>query len=260
MNTITKSVAGLTGVALTVAVTYLLDPDNGRQRRSTLGAQCKNAGTRINERARSLKEGVSHRYQDVTARARSWFDARKRTDQGLARTIRVSLRRAVPQANGIGVVAHGDQIILHGDVLAQEHQHVLEVARAVPGVGSVMDHLTDVPEVSAPKIGPRLRQGFSSVRDNLAQPHWSPTARVSTGAVGLALVRFGATHRNLVGGIGALAGAALIARSVFNTPLRQIARRKAKAAEAPEMPEAASPRTTRAAERFTGTERFERVM
>lgn len=261
MNTVTKSLAGLTGVGFTLAAAYLFDPDNGRQRRSTLGTQCKKAGARINEGARVVKDGLSHRYQDASSRARSWFDERKRSDVGLARTIRTDLRRAVPSFNGIGVVAHGDQVILHGDVLTQEHDHVLQVVRGVPGVGNVADHLSEVGEIAPQKIGPRVRRGFTSMRDNLAQPNWSPSARVGSGAVGLALLRWGATHRNVYGGIGALLGAVLIARSVLNRPLRQMATRKGKA-EALEAVEGAGQRAARAAESLAGAaaERRERIV
>lgn len=225
MNNVTRSLAALTGVAITVGTAYLFDPDSGADRRSRLGSQFKKAGGKINERSREARDGLSHRYHQASARAVSWYDARKSPDNALARRVRIDLWRTVAHPAAIGVIAHDGAVILHGDVLASEHEQVLKVVRSVQGVGSVTDHLAEVTALEPQKIGERVRLGFVHARDDLAQPQWSTSTRMGTGALGLGLLRWGVQHRNLYGGIGALAGVALLVRSVFNTPLPSIGAR-----------------------------------
>jgi len=234
MNANTRaSIIGLAGVALAVPLVYLLDPDNGRQRRTTLGSQCKRAAGQIKDRSQSVREQVGSQYQSTYTRVRSWLDARKRSDEMLARSVRMELFRAFPRSPGIGVVAHDGKVILHGEVLAMEHDRVLQVVRATPGVVSVADHLAQVTEFAPQKIGPRLRQGFVIARDSLAEPHWSTPTRVCSGTAGVVLLRWGSQHRSAYGGLAALAGVALIARSVLNTPLRRLGTRSRVSAPQP---------------------------
>jgi hypothetical protein len=250
MNAATKStIAGIGGLALAVPLAYLFDPDNGRQRRAALGAQCSKAVDQVKARSKQTGEQLSDRYQTVSARARSWFTGRKRPDETLASTVRMNLYRAVPPLTGVGIVAHNGEVILHGDVLAQEHDRVLQLVGSVPGVTKVVDHLSPVATVAPQTIGPRVRQGFTVVRDSLAEPHWSAPTRVGTGAVGVALLRFAVTHRNVYGGLFALAGAALLARSLINQPLRSLGtRRETIAGEARDAVQTTKARAARASE------------
>jgi hypothetical protein len=250
MNTTTRaSIIGLTGIALTIPLVYLLDPDNGRQRRATFGSQCKRTAGQLKERTNTVREQLSSRYQSTSAQARSWLDARKRTDEALTRSVRMELWRAFPQSTSIGVVAHGGKVILHGEVLAREHERVLQVVRATPGVVIVADHLAQVSDFAPVRIGPRLRQGFLIARDNLSEPHWSAPTRVWSGTVGLALLRWGSQRRSAYGGLAALAGVGLLVRSVFNTPLRRLgARGRMGVSEPREAAEAAAERAARVAD------------
>jgi len=250
MNTATKStIAGISGLALVVPLVYLFDPDNGRQRRAALGARYSNAMSQLKTRTQHTRERLSDRYQNASARARSWLAGRKRPDETLASTVRMNLWRAVPPLTGVGVVAHNGEIILHGDVLAQEHDRVLQVVGSVPGVVNVVNHLSPVAEVAPQTIGPRVRQGFTVIRDSLAEPHWSPPTRVCTGTVGLALLRLAVQHRNVYGGLVALAGAALVTRSLFNQPLRSLGSLGERVeSEAHEAVQAAKARAARAGE------------
>jgi len=250
MNTATKStIAGISSLALAVRLVYLLDPDNGRQRRAALGAQCGKAVDQLKARTQETREQLSDRYHSAYARARSWLTSRRRQDETLSSTIRMNLFRAVPPLNRVGVVAHNGEVILHGDVLAQEHDRVLQIVGSVPGVVKVIDHLSPVADVAPQPIGPRVRQGLSVVRDSLAEPHWSPPTRVCTGAMGFALLRFAVLHRDVYGGLAALAGAALLARSLTNQPLRTLGTRRGKVeSEAREAVQNVKARAARASE------------
>lgn len=225
MNTLSRSLAGLSGIAVAVGLAYLFDPDNGKQRRSRLGSQYRNAASRINERSHALRDQLSNRYRGASARAISWYDSRKNPDRDLMRRVRMEVARSIPHPGTIGVIAHDNTVILHGHVVESEHEEVLKCVRGVAGVENVTDHLVEIPVAQPDRLGARIRQGFVRTRDGFAQPQWSPPARVGSAAVGLALVRFGATHRNMYGGISALVGAGLLARSLFNRPFREMGSR-----------------------------------
>jgi len=231
MNRPTQVIAALSGIALTAAGAYLFDPDSGKRRRSELGDRCKRAAKRINDQAHTLGDGISHQYKDVSSRARSWFSSEERKDKALARRVRIDLWRAVPDTQKVGATAHEGEIILHGDVLAKEHQHVLDVVRSVEGVRNVADHLTERADIPKPAGRARLQQGYVTVRNNLMQEKWTPPTRVCSSALGLGLMGWGVQHRNAVGIAGALAGAALVLRSASNVPFSRFARRGRTTAE-----------------------------
>lgn len=231
MNRSTQVIAALSGIALTAASAYLFDPDSGKRRRSELGDRCKGAAKRLNQQAHTLGDGISNQYKDVSSRARSWFSSDERKDKALARRVRIDLWRAVPDTQKVGVIAHEGEVILHGDVLSKEHQHVLDVARSVEGVRKVSDHLTERGEIPKPAGSQRLQQGYVTVRNNLMQEKWTPPTRVCSSALGLGLMGWGVQHRNAVGIAGALAGAALVLRSASNVPLSRFARRSKADAE-----------------------------
>lgn len=232
MNRPGQVIVALSGVAATALGAYLLDPDNGRRRRSQLGDRCKSAATDLNKRAHSLGDDLSHRYKDMSFRARSWFTSDERSDRVLERKVKVDLWRAVPDTQRIGVIVHDGDVILHGDVLASEHGHVLEVVRAVEGVRNVTDHLSERAQIERPTGPGRLKQGYVTVRNNLIQEKWTPPTRVCGSTVGLALMGWGARHRNAAGIIGALVGAALVLRSASNMPFARMVRRGKSSAEA----------------------------
>jgi hypothetical protein len=240
-KTISRSFAGLTGVALAAGAIYLFDPEKGKTRRAQLGEQCKSAARRLNDGTHGLGDQISHQYRGASARVSSWFNARSRADASLGRRVRIELFRAMRDSSGVGVIAHDGTVILHGEVPPQQHKQILQIVSGVEGVVGVADHLTDIGGVKGGVQGARARimqrfsgaqERFTRVRDSVMQDHWTPTTRVCSGTLGLALLRWGATHRkSLVGGIGALAGAVMIVRSATNTPVNRWVRRAQHAAD-----------------------------
>jgi hypothetical protein len=230
-KSISRSLAGLTGLAMAAGAVYLFDPKQGKRRRAEISGQCKSAARRISDGTHHLGDEISSRYHGASTRVSSWFSSRARADAGLARRVRIDLWRAMKDSSGIGVIAHDGTVILHGEIPPHQHKQVLQVVSATEGVVGIADHLTDIggAKSSAPRV--RIQERFNRVRDSLMQEHWSPTARVCSGTVGLALLRWGATHRNFGGGIGALTGAVLLVRSTTNTPLKQLVRRGQRAVE-----------------------------
>jgi hypothetical protein len=225
MNRPSQVLAALSGIAITAAGAYLLDPDNGKRRRAQLGDRCKSTAKQLNDRAHRIGGDIKHQYKGASARARSWLSSDNRKDNALARRVKIDLWRAVPDTGNVGVIAHDGEIILHGHVLASEHDHVLNVVRSVEGVRNVSDHLSERAEIAQPAGAARLKQGYVTVRNNLMQDKWTPPTRVCSGTVGLGLMGWGLRHRNAVGIIGAVTGAALVLRSASNVPFSRLAGR-----------------------------------
>jgi gas vesicle protein len=225
MNRPSQVLAALSGIAITAATAYLLDPDNGKRRRSQLGDRCKSTAKQLNDRAHKIGDDIKHQYKGASVRARSWLSSDDRKDSALARRVKIDLWRAVPDTEKVGVIAHDGEIILHGHVLASEHDHVLNVVRAVEGVRNVSDHLAERDEIARPAGTARLKQGYVTVRNNLMQDKWTPPTRVCGSTVGLGLMGWGVRHRNAVGIIGAVTGAALVLRSASNIPFSRLAGR-----------------------------------
>jgi BON domain len=236
-RTLSRSLTGLTGVALAAGAIYIFDPDKGPSRRAQIGERYKSAARKVSAGTHDLGDQLSHRYRGASARVSSWFNTRSRADAALGRRVRIDLFRALKDSTGIGVIAHDGTVILHGEVLPQQRKQVLQVVSGVPGVTGISDHLTDIGggtmKSTVQGARSRIQQRFSQaqerithVRDSLMQDHWTPTTRVCSGTLGLALLRWGATHRrSLVGGIGALTGAVLLVRSTTNTPVNRWVRR-----------------------------------
>jgi gas vesicle protein len=258
MNTTSKTAAGIAGVALAATAIYLFDPKKGKERRAELGGRCRSAGRRIADGSQKLGSQISDRYHAGQMRVSSWFDRTSREDATLARRVRMDLWRKVPGLKGVGIIAHEGQIILHGYVPPGEHQHVLQVVGGVEGVSSVADHLSErapaetATQGSASGNGAHPGNAFARLKEGFTQEHWSAPARMGTGALGLALLRWGATHRNFVGGIGALTGAVLLVRSSTNTPLKQLVRRGKHAVEDSSVGEALTEAASQAAEGLQG--------
>lgn len=224
-KSLSRSLAGLTGIALASGAIYLFDPKNGQRRRAQIGEQCRSAARRISDGTHHLGDEISSRYQGAQTRLSGWFNPRARADSGLARRVRIELWRVMKDSSAIGVIAHDGTVILHGEVMPNQHKQVLQVVSSVKGVSGIADHLTQIGggRINAPRI--RVQERFNRVRSSLMQEHWTPTTRVCSGTLGLALLGWGATHRNLFGGIGALTGAALVVRSSTNKSFGQLVRR-----------------------------------
>jgi hypothetical protein len=230
-KSISRSLAGVTGIALAAGAIYLFDPRKGKARRARIGEQCKSAAHRLNDGTHHLGDEISERCRGASSRVSAWFNPHSRADAGLARRVRIDLWRTLKSSSGIGVIAHDGTVILHGEVPPQQHKQVLQTVAATEGVVGIADHLTEIGETKSGAPRRRIQERFTQVRDSLMQDQWSPATRVCSGTLGLALLRWGATHRDVFGGIGALTGAVLLVRSTVNRPLKRLVRRGQHAVE-----------------------------
>jgi uncharacterized membrane protein len=153
------------------------------------------------------------------------------SDEVLAERVRSALGRAVSHPSAIDVsTRQNGWVRLNGAVLAHEYPELLDVVCSVRGVREICDELAvyedseGIPELQGGR--PRRRTRFAFLREN-----WPPAIRLVAGTTGSALLglgawrMFGARERRLVGTYSVVAGGLLLARSLFNRPVRQVAAR-----------------------------------
>jgi osmotically-inducible protein OsmY len=109
-------------VATGVAVEYLLDPERGKARRST-----------IRDKAGHTARGGRH----LLAAARYRVKGRSADDPVLHERVRETLGRHVSRPHAVSVLVQDGRATLSGDVLASEQDDALRAVRRVPGIKHV---------------------------------------------------------------------------------------------------------------------------
>jgi uncharacterized membrane protein len=213
----------LMGVAVGAAITFLFDPRSGRRRRAVLRDRLTGFTSDLDDAARVAARDLAHRSRGLKARVERMFssDDGRPSDDVLVERVRASLGRAVSHPGAIEVSAHEGNVTLTGAVLASEHAQLLRCVANVRGVEGIRDQLA-VHESAAgisELQGGRPRQ---PARFELMQRNWSPAARAVTGVVGGAMTLRGLLDRGPLGLVVAGTGAALLARSATNAPLKEL--------------------------------------
>ena len=198
-----RRVTGLLAATLAVAALggfakYLLDAEKGKARRASLRARLASA-------RRSRRRG---------------------RDGDLLQRVREAIAAAVSHPSMVGAWAQEGRVLLHGDVLADEHERLLASVTALAGITEVSDHLrrrehTDrIWALERPLDLQLHRLDFASQR-------WSRPTRLLGGLAGLALL--GAAlrdRRTLLAPAAAIGGSSLLLRSLANRPLGQLGPRR----------------------------------
>jgi hypothetical protein len=116
------------------------------------------------------------------------------------------------------VSARGGDVILHGDILADEVSTLLSGVRSVSGVTSVENRL----HVHESAEGISSLQGYSEPageRWEFMKENWSPAFRVLAGALGGGLALYGLRARGPAAKTAGTFGLGLLARGISNTPI-----------------------------------------
>jgi uncharacterized membrane protein len=217
----------LLGAALGGAAMYLFDPDKGRRRRALIRDQAVKTQTDlqdfIDKGQRDLRNRGTVAAAKLRSRARSLITRGKATDDVLAQRVRSKMGRYVAHPGAVEVQAVGGLVTLSGSILSHEHADLVQGISEVPGVRNVVDHLSvfETARGISELQGGRERAGE---RSGLAQENWAPGTRLITGAAGTGITLYGLARSDRLSGFVALAtGVAILARTVSNKPLRQIA-------------------------------------
>jgi uncharacterized membrane protein len=196
----------LGGAAAGALLMYMLDPDRGGARRAQSAAAVRNAGTRTTSAISNAWRGAGDAADDAVEAAKP--------NGGVASAI-----------SRLGRAA-GDML---DDTLSKAKSDTT-YADARSTVGKAVSHAADSAvefyddtRKSAGKLGRRVAQEVHGDSEGAWNPGLRNTALVGGGLLAL----FGLMRRSPIGAVVGLAGAALLARSAANQPLRSIANRAA---------------------------------
>jgi uncharacterized membrane protein len=214
------------GVAVTTGLAYLFDPESGQRRRQSLRDQCASTAKRMGDGVRVKTYDLTHKLNGVSARMKSKLSRDKSSDPALTKRVYAALWRALPHPGAIHVVAHEGHVILYGDIVHAEHRHAVEIVRSVDGVREVSDQLEEKAAAPDGREGlTTVKRAMMTVRQfPMLKETWSPSTRVFSGVTAGALLAWAVTHRNPVGALTGVAGAALLLRSGANVPFRRMIR------------------------------------
>lgn len=200
---------------------YFLDPQRGKRRRVELKDALVHSGHRVQKFAGRFSRDFTHRFEGTVAETKGFFRDERVSDELLEQRVRSALGRAVSHPHAIDVKCKDGSVTLSGWILAEESKDLEEAVQAVRGSQEVATFLsiTDHPEHISDLQGGTKRKRLAE----LLQESWSPTTRVIAGGAGLGLIAYGLSRRESMGAAVGLSGAALLVRSIINTPLRRVA-------------------------------------
>jgi uncharacterized membrane protein len=210
---------GLGGVMLM----YLFDPRSGTRRRVLVRDQVTSRVRRSRESLGATWRDARNRGQGLITEACMLLKDRPVSDETLVQRVRASLGGLVRHPSSIAITADNGRIVLRGPIVSDEVDRVIAEVSRVRGVKAVVNELethdkpSDIPGLQE---DPGCIQ--SGNRFELLQENWSPTARMSVGIIGAALVAFGMLRRNIPGTALARLGAAAVTRASSNMPWKRI--------------------------------------
>jgi len=182
MNHSTRHLALLGGGAgLGAGLMYLLDPQGGGRRRALARDKAVHAYHVSSEALRKSSVDLANRSRGLVASAGSRLHGDGVDDRVLAERVRSKLGRCVSHPHAIEVEAHDGCVVLRGEALGSEADHLLKRLGKLKGVRSLDNQL--VLHDSAEGV-PALQNGGR----RLSLP---PAARLLAGTAGGALALAG---------------------------------------------------------------------
>jgi uncharacterized membrane protein len=239
---------------------YLLDPDHGRRRRSMLRDRLTSGVRRFDAAASVAVRDLGNRTRGLAHEVRSRLADEPVEDEVLCERVRARLGSVVSHPGTVEVEALQGRVTLGGAVLEREYVRLLRAVWAVRGVADVEDRLAVYEEGQGVVAAPQGRGGAAAALAGAAKESWPPGLRLVLGATGALLASGALTRRGgLVGGLGRLAGLALLVRSATNLPIDRLAGVRATAVEIDKCIEVAAP-VEQVFEAFAQPERLPRLM
>jgi uncharacterized membrane protein len=217
----TTPVAMLAGIGIGAAITYFLDPYQGRQRRSLIADQVVHAQHVGADASDTTMRDASNRSRGLFASLASALRPDEADDRVVVDRVRSKMGRVVRHPHAILVTSHDGAVTLRGQILADDLDALIRAVSSVRGVRSVENQM----EVFQTPGDIPLLQGTGSrpgQPDDILQTSWSPTTRVLVSASGLALAAGGIARRDVFGGLLAAAGTTLSARALTNMEFKRL--------------------------------------
>jgi uncharacterized membrane protein len=213
--------AAVAAAALSAGAAYLFDPKSGGRRRAK-------ALDQVQRGQNQAREFIGKAGRDARERARGWFESSRARfrrmpadDRIVEERARAQLGRLTSHPGAIEISCNDGYLRLSGDVLESDVDSIMVGLSAVRGVRWVLNEMRTHRN---PGNIPLLQGGgrHRTPRSEYLQENWSPAPRLLAGLAGAALTVGGATRRSIPGAAIALAGAALLTRSVSNRSIAKV--------------------------------------
>lgn len=203
------------GLMLGAGLMYFLDPIRGRVRRRRINAAVMQAERVERDMMSKARRDAKQRFYGLAERIKH-PPAKDVSDEVIDQRLRARIGRAVSHPRALEIVVVTGRVILRGPVLDSEANHLLRLARAVPGVLEVVDRLErhETADVLALQGPPRRRHTKGT---------WPPAAQAGATGAGALMMMYGVVKRGVVGSLVGAAGGALAVRAAMNKPLRRAA-------------------------------------
>lgn len=216
-----RGLALISGIGVGAGLMYLLDPQQGRRRRSLIRDQANSLISRSDDAARVVARDLSHRACGLVAGARSLLTGGEVSDRVLEQRVRSKLGRVISHPRAIEVRCDNGQVNLSGPILAREVDCLLKCVSKISGVKGVRQSL-DIrkePGNIAALQGGRQRPGE---RIELLQNRWAPATRFLVGSGGVLLFGYGLTKSAPQACVLGTIGLGLIGESLINRSVRDV--------------------------------------
>lgn len=212
------------GAGLGAAAMYFLDPVRGRRRRGVARSKVYHYAHEAPGTAEMTARDLRNRTKGLLARGSRPFRPDEASDAVVVERVRAELGRVIRHPRSIDVQVRDGRVTLQGLILRDEAVRLQRTVASVRGVREIDNQLEvrdepgDVPALQGDDGQPPRPEP----RPELLQTHWSPAARLLSGATGGGLVFYGAARRGLPGAVLAMSGGALLTRAATNLPMSRL--------------------------------------
>lgn len=210
----------LAAIAIGAGCMYLLDPVNGRRRRTRIRDKFVRLSHAVENEAGTAARDLTNRTWGLAASTARLFYRAQTDDAVLEPRVRSEMGRWVSYPHAIHIEAGNGRITLSGDILASEQTDLIRHISNVPGVKEVENQLR-VHE-SGENFPVRKNGVRGEPRFELFQTHWAPGPRLLVIAAGAAMVAGGIRQRG-ISGLGTVAGGTLVlVRAIANREMMRL--------------------------------------
>ncbi|MBW3543377.1 MAG: SRPBCC family protein [Planctomycetes bacterium] len=210
------------GLALGAGLMYWFDPDRGRRRRAGIRDAINHAVCSVECFVDRGLRDLWNRVEGLTHDAQALVTGDDADDRTLEERVRSKIGRYVSHPRAIDVSSHDGRIVLHGSVLADEVDDLVNAVASVRGVSAVEPQL-DVYEqpgnVSSLQGGGGKAPGEPI---DVMQENWSPATRLLAGAFGTGLMVNCLARRTPGAVLLGTLGFGLFLRGTTNLPTRRL--------------------------------------
>ena len=222
----TDDVVGMTLSALGcfiggAGLMYLLDPQRGAYRRHLIRDKAVSAANESGSGLRKTGQYLRDSSTGLVAETRARFRRDEASDYKIGARVRSAMGRVVSHPSAVWVTVVDGNVTLCGEVLADEVDALLSVAKNTRGVRSVINQLNVHPDATGvPSLqGDSRRKGGGT---GVMRENWSPLTRTLVGLGGGAIGIYGAIRRDWIGAGLGLLGLGLATRSATNLPTTRL--------------------------------------